>query len=347
MEYKYSPKIEKPHDINTDVVDAEVLRPNPTKHKNKPVFIPSKPKINFDKSVSISNHKDRAPVQEIINTSSTTTNHNKKDEKYKKSSLLKTVAIIFITMILSLIVIYIVVNFDALSARATFQENDSDVIEYSNDQKTAKVAVFYKNDDGLLFLPIIIEYPDPKVVEFPEEKKDEVVTEEAPQEENFSTSDESTYVAQNTLNNQLSVPSLGIQCPIVWDSSVDENSMLASLQNGVAHYLGTAKPGEGLENNTGNVFISGHSSYYSWDPGQYHSIFATLPYINVGDKVVIGYNDKVYVYEVYDKTEVAPENVDVVKQDTSEHIVTLMTCVPVGTSERRLIVRARFVGYAE
>jgi len=198
----------------------------------------------------------------------------------------------------------------------------------------------------LVFLPIIMGYPTPEIEEEVVEEE-EVIKESQEESSGEEQSSGSGYYVPDTLNNQLYVPKLGIRVPIVWDSSVDENSMIANLQHGVVHYLGTAKPGEGLEENRGNIFISGHSSYYSWDPGAYKSIFATLPNLGVGDTVSIGYYDKVYVYQVYETAEVAPENVDVVRQDTDKHIVTLMTCVPIGTNERRFIARAEFIGFAQ
>lgn len=292
--------------------------------------------------------KHLAPSEEHLDE---TKNLKRQDVSHRHAGLNLFLKIV-LTIVLCFVFIYIIVNYDALLAKATFIYKDDNVLEYNDNFSIKNMSSIDSGRSDLVFLPIIMGFPKPDVVDLPpkeEEKAEELVPEESVvQNVNYpASSDSSSYSLSNTLNNQLFIPSLGIQVPVVWDSPVDENTMLANLQHGVVNYLGTAKPGEGLENNTGNVFISGHSSYYSWDSGKYKSIFATLPYINIGDKVAIGYYDKVYVYEVYDKTEVSPDNVDVVRQDTSEHIVTLMTCVPVGTNERRLIVRARFTGYAE
>lgn len=304
-----------------------------------------------DKNIYDLNNKPiNSPIKSSQLKDEINNNINNKPIKSDNKSL-KLFFKIIITFIFSLILIYIVVNFNALIALATFEPKDNSISEYIGEYDTKDVKFLIPEMDDLVFLPIIMGFPKPDVVEFPpkeEEKVEEPAPEEPAQEVAYTPPAQSvsTGVA-NTLNNQLLIPSLGISVPVVWGSPVDENTMLANLQHGVVNYLGTAKPGEGLENNTGNVFISGHSSYYSWDPGQYNSIFATLPNINIGDQVAIGYNDKVYVYQVYDKTEVSPSDVDVVRQDTDKHIVTLMTCVPVGTNERRFIARAEFVGYAE
>ncbi len=148
-------------------------------------------------------------------------------------------------------------------------------------------------------------------------------------------------------DNRLVVPKLGKSIPIVetGDSQIQgenwgqlEKQIQSGLQQGVVHYPGTAKPGE-----YGNVFITGHSSYYPWDPGQYKDVFATLSKLEVGDRYYVYYNQKQYSYEVTSKKEVKPSNVDVLSQPKDEKISTLMTCTPVGTALRRLIITAKEV----
>ena len=143
-------------------------------------------------------------------------------------------------------------------------------------------------------------------------------------------------------DNRIVIPKLGKSVPIVemgteniegenWNDL--EKQIQAGLQQGVVHYPGTAKPGD-----FGNVFITGHSSYYPWDPGKFKDVFATLSKLDVGDKYVVYYDQKQYTYEVTDKKEVQPSNVSVLSQPTDKKISTLMTCVPVGTALRRLII---------
>lgn len=342
-------------------VKKPILKPKP-KPKPQGALVQSQlrpeesQQIPIKKSVKL-NHTNLRPSQTVNNRNQNNLPPEKLDQeksqpetKEKKSNALKIIATIIITLLVSVVLIYVIVNFSALVARATFERGDNDISEFIGDHKIKSIRYVSDKLNDLIFLPIVMSYPKPEVVEFPEEETEE---KEEPQEEPTPepVQDNSGGVVQfsteSTLNNQLVIPSLGLRVPVVWDSPVDEETMLANLQHGVVHYLGTAKPGEGLENNTGNIFISGHSSYYSWDPGGYKSIFAVLPNIQVGDQVAIGYYDKVYVYQVYDVAEVAPENVDVVRQDTDKHIVTLMTCVPVGTNERRFIAQAEFIGYAE
>lgn len=137
----------------------------------------------------------------------------------------------------------------------------------------------------------------------------------------------------NLENNSLIIPKIEIKAPIIWNVAPDEKIMLNKLQNGLVHYNGTSLPDE----KTGNVFISGHSSYYWWDKGNYKTIFANLDKLTNGDELAMAYQGKIYIYRIYDKKVVKPNQVEVL-QPTNLPIITLMTCTPVGTSLNRLVI---------
>jgi len=148
-------------------------------------------------------------------------------------------------------------------------------------------------------------------------------------------------------DDRIVIPKLGKSVPIVemgvekltgqnWNEL--EKQIQSSLRDGVVHYPGTAIPGQ-----FGNVFITGHSSYYPWDSGQYKDVFATLSKLEVGDRYYVYYKQSKFTYEVITKKEVKPNNVDVLTQPHDEKISTLMTCMPVGTTLRRLIITAKEV----
>lgn len=143
-------------------------------------------------------------------------------------------------------------------------------------------------------------------------------------------------------DNRLVIPSIGKDIPIVEIANSDiigsdwtnlNNEILEGLKDGVVRYPGTARPGE-----EGNVFITGHSSYYLWDDGQYKDVFALLSEVEIGDEVIIYYNQQKYVYTITEKKEVAPSEVNVLEQPVGEKRITLMTCTPVGTNLKRLIL---------
>ena len=149
-------------------------------------------------------------------------------------------------------------------------------------------------------------------------------------------------------DNRIVIPKLGQSVPLV-DMTTEhiegenwadlEDQIQGGLRNGVVHYPGTAKPGQ-----YGNVFITGHSSYYPWDSGKFKDVFALLGKLEPGDEFVVYYNQARHKYLVYDKFEVQPDNVDVLEQPKDKKIATLMTCTPVGTALRRLIIKAEEIG---
>ncbi|MBI1934267.1 sortase [Candidatus Peregrinibacteria bacterium] len=145
--------------------------------------------------------------------------------------------------------------------------------------------------------------------------------------------------------NRLLIPSLGVNVPIVippndallkedWDNL--EKDIQTSLEKGTVHYPGTARPGQ-----AGNFFVTGHSSYYPWSSGKYKSVFARLPSLNIGEEFWVYYGGDRHRYVVQEKKEVKSTDVGVLDQPLDRRIATLMTCVPVGTTLRRLIVTAQ------
>jgi len=116
-----------------------------------------------------------------------------------------------------------------------------------------------------------------------------------------------------------------------------EKDMQEGLKYGVVHYPGTSLPDQ-----TGNVAITGHSSYFPWDPGRFKDVFALLQEVVVGDKIALYYNQHKYLYEVKDIQIILPSNIEVLKQ-TPERQLTLITCYPIGTNLKRLVVTADLI----
>lgn len=132
-------------------------------------------------------------------------------------------------------------------------------------------------------------------------------------------------------DNSLQIPSLGISAPIIWD--VSEAKFYSELEKGLIHLQHTATPDK-----SGNVFIAGHSSNYPWNKGLYKTIFATLPNIQTGDEIIVSFQNQQYLYKVTNKKVVKPNDLSVLEQG-DKAIISLMTCVPVGTALNRLIVQ--------
>ena len=145
-------------------------------------------------------------------------------------------------------------------------------------------------------------------------------------------------------DNRLVIPKIGINVPIVeaTDAALkrrDFDMFDADIQNalkfGVVHYPGTANPGE-----IGNVFLTAHSSNYPWVQSNYNAVFALLPRLEIGDEYSIFYDGELHQYRITEKFEVSPKDVSVLAQPQDNRMSTLMTCTPVGTTLRRLILKA-------
>lgn len=131
----------------------------------------------------------------------------------------------------------------------------------------------------------------------------------------------------------LTIDKISVKVPVVSDvDGADKEKYFASLQSGVAQMSGTAKPDE-----KGNVVIFGHSNFYENDPGAFKQIFKTLDELESGDKIVIYYKDKDYNYSVQKQQLVEPTDTWVI---TAPYDLTLITCWPPGTIEKRLIIFA-------
>lgn len=103
------------------------------------------------------------------------------------------------------------------------------------------------------------------------------------------------------------------------------------------HYPGTAYP-----NQIGNVVITGHSSYFPWDPGRFKDVFALLHGLKLSDEITVYYEQEKFVYQVSEIKVVTPDKVDVLGP-TDDSQLTLITCTPIGTNEKRLIVIGKLI----
>lgn len=107
------------------------------------------------------------------------------------------------------------------------------------------------------------------------------------------------------------------------------------FQNQLAHFPGTAIPGQ-----VGNSFITGHSVLPQFaDPKNYLGIFTELSKLEVGDDIEVEMNGKTLNYVVQYSKVVDPKDTSVLLpiSQTGKNL-TLMSCVPPGTSLKRLVV---------
>lgn len=135
-------------------------------------------------------------------------------------------------------------------------------------------------------------------------------------------------------DNSISIPVLNLTSPITWRVNNTTKEVSSNLEKGVIQVNGTALPGE-----KGNVYITGHSSNYLWTTGDYKSIFSVINRLVAGDLVYVNYGGTVYVYKVYDQKVVAKDDLSIMAK-TNDSRLSLVTCWPLGTSLKRMVVLA-------
>lgn len=133
------------------------------------------------------------------------------------------------------------------------------------------------------------------------------------------------------------IPKINVDAPIIFMESRKNEDILEAIKNGVIHYVNTAMPGR-----IGNMFLTGHSSYYWWNGGKYNQVFALLSHLKLNDLIYIYYEGGTYVYRVKDSIIVRPNQTQVLNP-TPTPTLSIMTCTPLGTNLKRLVVRADLI----
>jgi LPXTG-site transpeptidase (sortase) family protein len=132
----------------------------------------------------------------------------------------------------------------------------------------------------------------------------------------------------------LYIEKIDILAPVIFGvDGTNQKEYLNTLEHGVAHFDGTSLPGQG-----GNIFIFGHSSTQS-GKGPYARVFEDIDILEIGDNITTYYQGEQFDYIVREKKIVAENNLSVLK-DTSSEQLTLMTCWPIGTDEKRIVIIA-------
>jgi len=137
------------------------------------------------------------------------------------------------------------------------------------------------------------------------------------------------------------IPKIGANARII--DNVDANNYdvyIKALQNGVAHASGSVYPGE-----VGNAYFFAHSVGNFWEVSRWNAVFYLLKELTPGDEVNIFYQGKRFIYVVYDKKIVGPEETNYLSTQASFPLLTLQTCWPPGTTLKRLLVFGRLKNF--
>jgi sortase A len=152
------------------------------------------------------------------------------------------------------------------------------------------------------------------------------------QKEVESASKPRRYSWTNGAIMSLTVDALGIYNAPVMGSDTE-----AALMKGVGHVPETSLPWD--RSSQTNVYLAAHR--YGWPNTGSRLLFFNLNKLRSGDEVVLkNRQGKTYRYRVSETLVVDPSDRWVMGQVVGEHMVTLQTCTPIPTFEKRLIVRA-------
>ena len=160
---------------------------------------------------------------------------------------------------------------------------------------------------------------------------------------------------------RLKLPTINVDA-VVYDSlepradgegfAAFEQRVQAALLQGVLHYPTSYLPGQSGKDFKTNIVIMGHSSgntLTNRDPRsqKYKFIFKSLRDLEVNHQIVIWHDQTEYIYQIYDKFIVNPNQVEVLRSGSeNKHLkynstLTLITCEPPGTINQRMVILAR------
>ena len=136
------------------------------------------------------------------------------------------------------------------------------------------------------------------------------------------------------------IATLDIRAPIKYPESNAEAVIQKALIDGVVQYPKTAEIGK-----SGNTYIVGHSSDFAFSKGNYKTVFALLPNIELGAEILVANSEgKTFKYKVYENFVAKKTDLYLLGQNTNgKTILTLQTSYPIGTALQRYIVKAEFV----
>ena len=139
-------------------------------------------------------------------------------------------------------------------------------------------------------------------------------------------------LANNGIMGYIEIPAIDIDLPIYHGTTG------AAMEKGAGHMEGTSLPVGGIGT---HAVISAHSGMAS------AKLFTDLDKLEIGDIFIITVCNQKLAYEVDNIAVVEPTDIDLIRIDTQQDYVTLLTCTPYGVNTHRLLVRGHRVEMAE
>lgn len=139
---------------------------------------------------------------------------------------------------------------------------------------------------------------------------------------------------------KLIIPKINVNVPVVYGVSADPKAQLDAMKRGVAHWPG-GDAAKSVPGQAGNTVIAGHSSNDLFETSDYKFVFVQLEKLETGDSIYMNYQGKRYTYSVVKKDIILPigQWQSIIKP-TDKPMLVLVTCWPVGTAQKRLLVTA-------
>lgn len=150
--------------------------------------------------------------------------------------------------------------------------------------------------------------------------------------ENLPDYEDLLNLANNGIMGYIEIPTINIDLPIYHGTTG------AAMEKGAGHMEGTSLPVGGIGT---HAVISAHSGMAS------AKLFTDLDKLEIGDIFIITVCNEKLAYEVDNIAVVEPTDIDLIRVDTQQDYVTLLTCTPYGVNTHRLLVRGHRVEMAE
>lgn len=153
----------------------------------------------------------------------------------------------------------------------------------------------------------------------------------------FSDKKEYILIPKDPLFSIL-IPKIGASERIIANvDSENEKEFKEVLKRGVAHAKGTVFPGI-----SGNTYLFAHSADNWWNAGRYNAVFYLLKDLEIGDEIIVFFENRRYNYAVNGKYIASPSEVSLLKSNREgEEQLILQTCWPPGTTWKRLFIVAK------
>lgn len=132
----------------------------------------------------------------------------------------------------------------------------------------------------------------------------------------------------------LSIPKIALEKEIIINvDPLNYSEYTEKLKNGIAHAKGTDLPG-----GEKSSFLFSHSSVSIFD--EYDPDFYLLDKLNKNDQIIVNTPDSVVTYEITDKKIINRTEIEYLTSKEKDEIL-LMTCWPLGTDLKRLLIQAK------